>query len=199
MLYAPSHCGSAGRCCCSVCVTQTHPPCWKLAGKCLSWWGLGGSGKSPLLWPYLWSMSTLSSRLSRRLLLTCLSQTEVASVWVRRIREHPSVYANVCFIMSSSTNGKSPRSLGRESSARVSSVDGSLFKSCVSVYAFTCKMFQVFACICVSLTYWCVPGAHRGQKTGSDPLGLELRQFCELLPVWVLGIKPGCAGGALSG
>lgn len=39
-----------------------------------------------------------------RLLLTCLSQTEVASVWVRRIREHPSVYANVCFIMSSSTN-----------------------------------------------------------------------------------------------
>nr|XP_038956896.1 protein SAAL1 isoform X2 [Rattus norvegicus] len=38
------------------------------------------------------------------LLLTCLSQTEVASVWVRRIREHPSVYASVCFIMSSSTN-----------------------------------------------------------------------------------------------
>ncbi|CAO2632621.1 Protein SAAL1 [Lemmus lemmus] len=39
-----------------------------------------------------------------RLLLTCLSQTEVASVWVERIREHPSIYTSVCFIMSSSTN-----------------------------------------------------------------------------------------------
>ncbi|XP_057617092.1 protein SAAL1 isoform X4 [Chionomys nivalis] len=40
-----------------------------------------------------------------RLLLTCLSQAEVASVWVERIREHPSIYASICFIMSSSTNG----------------------------------------------------------------------------------------------
>ncbi|NWJ04768.1 SAAL1 protein, partial [Crypturellus undulatus] len=39
-----------------------------------------------------------------RLLLTCLSQPEVASVWVERIRESPSVYDCVCFIMSSSTN-----------------------------------------------------------------------------------------------
>ncbi|CAH7458979.1 protein SAAL1 [Phodopus roborovskii] len=39
-----------------------------------------------------------------RLLLTCLSQTKVASVWVERIREHPSIYSSVCFIMSSSTN-----------------------------------------------------------------------------------------------
>ncbi|XP_035305243.1 protein SAAL1 isoform X2 [Cricetulus griseus] len=39
-----------------------------------------------------------------RLLLTCLSQTEVASVWVERIRGHPSIYTSVCFIMSSSTN-----------------------------------------------------------------------------------------------
>ncbi|XP_051004557.1 protein SAAL1 [Acomys russatus] len=39
-----------------------------------------------------------------RLLLTCLSQAEVASVWVERIREHPSIYASICFIMSSSTN-----------------------------------------------------------------------------------------------
>ncbi|XP_007515918.1 protein SAAL1 [Erinaceus europaeus] len=39
-----------------------------------------------------------------RLLLTCLSQTEVASVWVERIREYPPVYDNFCFIMSSSTN-----------------------------------------------------------------------------------------------
>ncbi|XP_007953800.1 protein SAAL1 [Orycteropus afer afer] len=39
-----------------------------------------------------------------RLLLTCLSQTEVASVWVERIREHPAVYESICFIMSSSTN-----------------------------------------------------------------------------------------------
>ncbi|XP_030416384.1 protein SAAL1 isoform X1 [Gopherus evgoodei] len=39
-----------------------------------------------------------------RLLLTCLSQAEVANIWVERIRENPSVYDCVCFIMSSSTN-----------------------------------------------------------------------------------------------
>ncbi|XP_036181478.1 protein SAAL1 isoform X3 [Myotis myotis] len=39
-----------------------------------------------------------------RLLLTCLSQTEVASVWVGRIQEHPAIYDSICFIMSSSTN-----------------------------------------------------------------------------------------------
>ncbi|NXH17164.1 SAAL1 protein, partial [Bucco capensis] len=39
-----------------------------------------------------------------RLLLTCLSQPEVANVWVERIRENPSVYDCVCFIMSSSTH-----------------------------------------------------------------------------------------------
>ncbi|NXG38930.1 SAAL1 protein, partial [Dromaius novaehollandiae] len=39
-----------------------------------------------------------------RLLLTCLSQPEVANVWVERIRESPSVYDCLCFIMSSSTN-----------------------------------------------------------------------------------------------
>ncbi|KAK2493339.1 hypothetical protein MC885_019965 [Smutsia gigantea] len=39
-----------------------------------------------------------------RLLLTCLSQTEVASVWVERILEYPAIYESICFIMSSSTN-----------------------------------------------------------------------------------------------
>uniref|UniRef100_A0A8C7BPE4 Protein SAAL1 n=1 Tax=Neovison vison TaxID=452646 RepID=A0A8C7BPE4_NEOVI len=39
-----------------------------------------------------------------RLLLTCLSQTEVASIWVERIREYPAIYDSICFIMSSSTN-----------------------------------------------------------------------------------------------
>ncbi|XP_062950388.1 protein SAAL1 isoform X1 [Cynocephalus volans] len=39
-----------------------------------------------------------------RLLLTCLSQTEVASVWVERIREYPAIYDSICFIMSSSTS-----------------------------------------------------------------------------------------------
>ncbi|XP_006749324.2 protein SAAL1 [Leptonychotes weddellii] len=39
-----------------------------------------------------------------RLLLTCLSQTEVASVWVERIWEYPAIYDSICFIMSSSTN-----------------------------------------------------------------------------------------------
>ncbi|PNJ47528.1 SAAL1 isoform 5, partial [Pongo abelii] len=33
-----------------------------------------------------------------------LSQAEVASVWVERIREHPAIYDSICFIMSSSTN-----------------------------------------------------------------------------------------------
>ncbi|XP_062973265.1 protein SAAL1 [Elgaria multicarinata webbii] len=39
-----------------------------------------------------------------RLLLTCLCQSEVASIWVERIRGSPSVYDCICFIMSSSTN-----------------------------------------------------------------------------------------------
>ncbi|XP_045146943.1 protein SAAL1 isoform X2 [Echinops telfairi] len=39
-----------------------------------------------------------------RLLLTCLSQTEVAHVWVGRIQEYPSIYDSICFIMASSTN-----------------------------------------------------------------------------------------------
>ncbi|ELW70753.1 Tryptophan 5-hydroxylase 1, partial [Tupaia chinensis] len=39
-----------------------------------------------------------------RLLLTCLSHSEVASVWVERIREYPAIYDSICFIMSSSTN-----------------------------------------------------------------------------------------------
>ncbi|XP_042300777.1 protein SAAL1 [Sceloporus undulatus] len=39
-----------------------------------------------------------------RLLLTCLCQSEVADIWVKRIRENPLVYDCTCFIMSSSTN-----------------------------------------------------------------------------------------------
>ncbi|ELK18832.1 Protein SAAL1 [Pteropus alecto] len=31
-------------------------------------------------------------------------RTEVANVWVERIREHPAIYDSICFIMSSSTN-----------------------------------------------------------------------------------------------
>lgn len=37
-------------------------------------------------------------------IVTCLSQTGVASVWVERIRENPAIYDSICFIMSSSTN-----------------------------------------------------------------------------------------------
>ncbi|XP_040265714.1 protein SAAL1 isoform X1 [Bufo bufo] len=40
-----------------------------------------------------------------RLLLTCLSQVDVRSTWVERIRKRPTVRDNLCFIMSSSTNG----------------------------------------------------------------------------------------------
>nr|XP_004650878.2 protein SAAL1 isoform X1 [Jaculus jaculus] len=39
-----------------------------------------------------------------RLLHTCLSQKEAASIWVQRIREHPAICDSVCFVMSSSTN-----------------------------------------------------------------------------------------------
>lgn len=51
----------------------------------------------------------LNGHFLSRLLLTCLSQPEVANVWVERIRDSPSVYDCVCFIMSSSTNGKLPK------------------------------------------------------------------------------------------
>ncbi|XP_049568821.1 protein SAAL1 isoform X3 [Orcinus orca] len=47
---------------------------------------------------------SISSDKNLGLLLTCLSQTEVAIVWVERIREHPAIYDSICFIMSSSTN-----------------------------------------------------------------------------------------------
>nr|XP_035963193.1 protein SAAL1 isoform X2 [Halichoerus grypus] len=47
---------------------------------------------------------SISSDKNLGLLLTCLSQTEVASVWVERIREYPAIYDSICFIMSSSTN-----------------------------------------------------------------------------------------------
>ncbi|KAM4687155.1 protein SAAL1 [Rhinophrynus dorsalis] len=39
-----------------------------------------------------------------RLLLTCVSQEDVAGTWIERIRKCPSVRDNLCFIMSSSTN-----------------------------------------------------------------------------------------------
>ncbi|KAM4018491.1 protein SAAL1 isoform 2-T5 [Anomaloglossus baeobatrachus] len=40
-----------------------------------------------------------------RLLLTCLSQVDVMSTWLERIKDRPTVRDNLCFIMSSSTNG----------------------------------------------------------------------------------------------
>lgn len=39
-----------------------------------------------------------------RLLLTCVSQKDVCSLWLERMRQQPSVRTNLCFIMSSSTN-----------------------------------------------------------------------------------------------
>ncbi|XP_037538895.1 protein saal1 [Nematolebias whitei] len=39
-----------------------------------------------------------------RLLLMCLSQKDVCSLWLHRIRQQASVCSNLCFIMSSSTN-----------------------------------------------------------------------------------------------
>lgn len=39
-----------------------------------------------------------------RLLLTCVSQKDVCSLWLQRIRRHTSVRSNLCFIMCSSTN-----------------------------------------------------------------------------------------------
>lgn len=39
-----------------------------------------------------------------RLLLTCVSQPDVAPLWLDRIQQHPAVCSSFCFIMSSSTN-----------------------------------------------------------------------------------------------
>lgn len=39
-----------------------------------------------------------------RLLVTCVSQQEVCSLWLERMQQQPSVCSNLCFIMSSSTN-----------------------------------------------------------------------------------------------
>lgn len=39
-----------------------------------------------------------------RLLLTCLSQPDVASLWLERIQQQPAMCGSLCFIMSSSTN-----------------------------------------------------------------------------------------------
>lgn len=39
-----------------------------------------------------------------RLLLTCVSQDDVCSLWLQRLRQQTSVCSNLCFIMSSSTN-----------------------------------------------------------------------------------------------
>ncbi|XP_043083224.1 protein saal1 [Puntigrus tetrazona] len=39
-----------------------------------------------------------------RLLITCLSQPDVAPLWLERIRQQPAVCSSLCFIMSSSTN-----------------------------------------------------------------------------------------------
>lgn len=41
---------------------------------------------------------------SSRLLLTCLSQKDVCSLWLQRIQQRTSVRSNLCFIMCSSTN-----------------------------------------------------------------------------------------------
>ncbi|XP_051740709.1 protein saal1 isoform X1 [Ctenopharyngodon idella] len=39
-----------------------------------------------------------------RLLLTCMSQPDVAPLWLERVRQQPAVCGSLCFIMSSSTN-----------------------------------------------------------------------------------------------
>ncbi|CAL1595098.1 unnamed protein product [Knipowitschia caucasica] len=39
-----------------------------------------------------------------RLLLTCVSQKDVCSLWLKRLKQQPSVCSNICFIISSSTN-----------------------------------------------------------------------------------------------
>ncbi|XP_020790876.1 protein saal1 isoform X2 [Boleophthalmus pectinirostris] len=39
-----------------------------------------------------------------RLLLTCVSQKDVCSLWLERMQQQPSFCSNLCFIMSSSTN-----------------------------------------------------------------------------------------------
>ncbi|XP_039391392.1 protein SAAL1 isoform X3 [Mauremys reevesii] len=78
------------KCYCNICVIRTLLLCWKQAVH------LDFIPRGPDFF--------LHCTVGLVLLLTCLSQAEVANIWVERIRENPSVYDCVCFIMSSSTN-----------------------------------------------------------------------------------------------
>lgn len=66
-----------------------------------------------------------------RLLLTCVSQQEVCSLWLERMQQQPSVCSNLCFIMSSSTNAELLEKVG-ELVDNVFDLDEELMRSWVS-------------------------------------------------------------------
>lgn len=66
-----------------------------------------------------------------RLLLTCVSQQEVSSLWLERIQQQPSVCSNLCFIMSSSTNTDLLEKVG-ELVDKVFDLDENLMRSWVT-------------------------------------------------------------------
>lgn len=66
-----------------------------------------------------------------RLLLTCVSQPDVRSLWLERMQHQPSVCSNLCFIMSSSTNTELLEKVG-ELVDNVFDLDEDLMKSWVT-------------------------------------------------------------------
>ncbi|CAJ1056535.1 protein saal1 isoform X1 [Xyrichtys novacula] len=67
-----------------------------------------------------------------RLLLTCLSQKDVCSLWLQRIRRQTSVLSNLCFIMCSSTNTDLLEKVG-ELVDKLFDMDEELMKSWVMI------------------------------------------------------------------
>lgn len=68
-----------------------------------------------------------------RLLLTCVSQTDVCSLWLERIRQQMSVRSNLCFIMCSSTNTDLLEKVG-ELVDKLFDVDEELMKSWITAH-----------------------------------------------------------------
>ncbi|XP_066524671.1 protein saal1 isoform X2 [Hoplias malabaricus] len=67
-----------------------------------------------------------------RLLVTCVSQADVAPLWLERIQQHPATCSNLCFIMRSSTNVELLMKVG-ELVDKLFDEDEGLMKSWLSV------------------------------------------------------------------
>lgn len=87
---------ATGMCCCCFLETRILQPCWKRAGEICYFQRQAAQSE--------WAKRSYLFGDNCRLLLTCLSQKDVCSLWLQRIRQQTSVRSNLCFIMSSSTN-----------------------------------------------------------------------------------------------